>query len=562
MSDAEREALRSLLDAETDGGSVVAPVPDPKPVEYRIDETVLDLNEAPEAEWTLCLDFGTAMSKAFACRTDRYATPADLDIRDLDPLDLPLGEADRGAAARGAQGYGDDDSVYAVVSSVWIDDAGLMYAGWDALNRGRAYEYAGEPRKRLDSIKQQISQIFTGHGSAGEHSPEKKLLEPAVNPTDTRLTYQEAITFYLAYLTDLAVTRLAERIGTRYVKRRFTLPWWKDEGQRRWGAELMGRALVRAQIVADTFRGRWKEGIPVSEVSAVLELAAGYEEGLMWLLDRNDRDDAPAAARWGSGLEALAAASARVWTEASVRELTLVVDVGAGTTDLSLFLVVQDGQKGKRKALPVAPCGVAVRQAGDSLDSRLVDELLDSAHVGGNPDVRKRLADGLMLRDVRRMKERLFRTGVVRETLENDETVELTVEQFLASPGVQRFATTIGTAIQDLLDEVHESWYDAAKDKGISLVLTGGGCKLPMIRDLRNRRWMLGGMPIRCRLAKDVPDLVEERFEKEFKDEYPQMAVAMGGALPMLLDERDALREWAGGAPSPGRLERFPTRGA
>ena len=233
-----------------------------------------------------------------------------------------------------------------------------------------------------------------------------------MNPTSVELTYEDAITFYLSYLTDLAVTQLEEekKIGSRYVKRRFTLPWWKDERQRRWGAALMARVLARAQIAADTFHGRWKEGIPVSEVKAVLKLAAGHDDRLTWLLDRSggenrqDGDDrVDALATMGGGLEALAAASGRVWTHKSVRarELMLVVDVGAGTTDLSLFLVVQDGRK--RRAFPVAPGGTAIRQAGDSLDSRLLEQLLNRAHIGEDPELRERMRAGLRLKGVRRI---------------------------------------------------------------------------------------------------------------------------------------------------------------
>lgn len=360
VSDAEREALRALLDqlsqggiAEPDGpdpgdaGSPDGPTPEPvqPPVEYRIDPGVLELNAPPVADWVLCIDFGTAMSKAFACRTDGESALDELELDDLELLELPLGDADRRAgvadpadygvddslrrhassiwtwstSVADPAGYDADDSVYAVVSSVWIDNDGLMYAGSGALDRC-TNEHAGANRERLDSIKQQISQIY--YPESPSPAPEKQLLSPKVNPTSVELTYEDAITFYLSYLTDLAVTQLEEKIGFRYVKRRFTLPWWEDERQRRWGAALMARVLARAQVAADTFHGRWKEGIPVSEVKAVLKLAAGHDDRLTWLLDRsggenrqdgNDRVDA--LVTMGGGLEALAAASGRVWTD-------------------------------------------------------------------------------------------------------------------------------------------------------------------------------------------------------------------------------------------------------
>lgn len=582
VSDAEREALRALLDqlsqggiAEPDGpdpgdaGSPDGPTPEPvqPPVEYRIDPGVLELNAPPVADWVLCIDFGTAMSKAFACRTDGESALDELELDDLELLELPLGDADRRAGVADPAGYGADDSVYAVVSSVWIDDSGLMYAGSGALERSRLHEHADAPRERLDSIKQQISQIATAHYlDSPLLAPERRPLTPKVNPTSVELTYEDAITFYLSYLTDLAVTQLEEKIGFRYVKRRFTLPWWKDERQRRWGAALMARVLARAQVAADTFHGQWKEGIPVSEVKAVLKLAAGHDDRLTWLLDRsggenrqdgNDRVDA--LATMGGGLEALAAASGRVWTDKPDRKLMLVVDVGAGTTDLSLFWVVQDGGSGR--AFPVVPGGAAIRQAGDSLDSRLLEQLLNQAHIGEDPELRERMRAGLRLKGVRRMKETLFRVGVVDEILENDEPVKLTRKDFLASEAVKGFEDAICREIEELLGDVDESFCSVVNGRYLTLVLTGGGCDLPMIRGLKDRRWSIGGKAVKCRLAKDVPDFVKERFGAEFASEYPQLAVAMGGAMPWRLDERRMLRVFGGGARDPGPLEKFPTKG-
>lgn len=578
VSDAEREALRALLDQRSPGGggreradrdAEQTPEPDsePLPPPIRIDETVLGLNVAQQPEHVLCVDFGTAMSKAFACRTDGESTLDELELDDLDLLELPLGAEDRGDGAADPAGYDDDDSVYAVVSSVWIDDGGLMFAGSGALNRGRLHEHAGATRERLDSIKQQISQIATTYSpESPSFAPEKRPLSPKVNPTSVDLTYEDAITFYLSYLTDLAVTKLEEEIGSRYVKRRFTLPWWKDERQRRWGAAFMARALARAQIVADTFRGRWKDGIPASEVKAVLKLAAEHDDRLTWLLDRSGseqvgggRVDETALASAGGGLEALAAAGSRVWTDKSARELMLVVDVGAGTTDLSLFLVVQRGRK--RTAFPVAPGGTAIRQAGDSLDSRLLEQLLNQAHVGEDDALRERMRAGLRLKGVRRMKERLFRTGVVDAILENDEPVKLTLKEFLASKAVRVFEDAMCREIEKLLGEVDKSFCSVVEGRYLTFVLTGGGCNLPMIRGLKDRRWSIGGTRVRCRLAKDVPDFVTERFSAEFAAEYPQLAVAMGGAMPWRLDERRMLRTFGGDAPEPGRVETFPARG-
>ena len=261
-------------------------------------------------------------------------------------------------------------------------------------------------------------------------------------------------------------------------------------------------------------------------------------------------------------IEPLAAASSRVWKDRPDRELMLVVDVGAGTTDYSLFWTVQNLNQGQlKRAFPVEPCGGAIRQAGDTLDSLLVAELLRRANLGADTSLRQRVSDGLYRRGVRQLKERLFEVGEIIEVLANDERVSLTRDEFLATDGVARFSRKIREALSDLLSKVHPSWANSVKDRALKLVLTGGGNGLPMIQSLANEKWSVAGTSVTCRLSKPLPDLVKEEFDDDFAQEYPQLAVAMGGAMPMLLDERVSMLEWAGGAPPPGSLPRYPTRG-
>ena len=394
-------------------------------------------------------------------------------------------------------------------------------------------------RRRLDSLKQEISQVLPSDGS------EMRLLGQDVNPTTVDLTYEDVITFYLAYLTDLATTELKPRVGTRYIKRRFALPWW-EEKHRKWATELLSNSLATAQVVADTFHGKWHAGVHVTDLKNVLKQTKKYQTELVWLLERGV-------------LEPFAAASSRLWADRPDRELILVVDVGAGTTDYTLFWTIQNPKL--RRAFPVEPCGGTIKQAGDTLDSLLVTELLSRANLGADPDLRKRVSEGLYRRGIRQIKQTLFEVGEVTEVLANDEKVSMTKDEFLNTKGVARFSTNILQALDDLLGKVHPSWVNSVKERPLKLVLTGGGCSLPMIRSLVDNHWRIAGTPIKCRLAKDLPDRVATEFDGNFAREYPQLAVAMGGAMPMLLDERRSQHKWNGGAPDPGSLTQYPTRG-
>lgn len=534
VSDAERDALRAVLgvaDSPPPWPSVDPVVADPgetTPAGVELNTDALRHDASPALEWVLCLDFGTAKSKAFAA-TDDEEEP------DLEPL--PVGQADDDL----------DGAVHEVSSCVWIDDDGRLFVGSEAVKRGMNY---GGDRRPLDSLKQEISQVDPEDGEAEL----ARKLPGDVDPTST-LTCADAITIYLGYLTDLATTALEPRAGTRYVRRRFTVPSWRQP-QRRWAADLIGKCLLRAQLLADTFHGRWREGIPVASVLGAVRAAAEHDGKLTWMAATESGD----SARWMHGrLEALAAASARLWNDGSARDVMLVVDVGAGTTDLSLFWVVQSGA-GFHRAWPIKGADAGIRQAGDTLDRLLVEALLRKAGLGRD-ETGDRARRGLRRKGVRRLKETLFQTGSVTEDLVNDETVTLSRQEFIDSAEVRRFSEGIADKIQEILNEVHESWEKAVGPLGFTLVLTGGGCDLPMITSLKERRWRLGDSSVACRLVPRVPPDLAAGFSEEFIDAYPRLAVAMGGALKMRLDERRVMTDWHGGEPPPGRLETFATRG-
>lgn len=538
VSDKEREALRSLLE----GPDAAAQEPEP-PAEPPDEETGTDgsnghepitLNtealrykESPVPEWTLCLDFGTAKSKAFA------ATDAE---EDPELLPLPIGNADEDM----------DGSVHDMSSSIWIDDDGFLFMGSEAVKRGIDYGVEDEdtPRRRLDSLKQEISQLHP----ESDHIQLERRLAKEVDPTST-LTYSDAIIIYLAYLTDLATTEMKRELGAkaRYVRRRFTLPWWNKE-QRRWAGEFLSNGLMRAQPLADTFHGRWRSGIHVHQIKRMLHEAAKHDEKLAWLVLKEPP---------GGVLEALAAASARIWNDRIARNMMLVVDVGAGTTDISVFWVVRRTARTRQRvrsskdleplhrAWLIQPCGSAIKQAGDTLDSLLVAELMRRADLGADVALQRRVRRGLYRKSVRRLKERMFNTGEIREVLVSDHDVKLSKHEFMNLEGVKRFEQTICNEIRRLLDGIHESWNQVTK-YGITLVLTGGGSSLPMIRNLANKRWKIGNRVVACQLAADVPEDVAEKFSSEFIQEYPRLAVVMGGAQKMLLDERHTLEEFPG----------------
>jgi molecular chaperone HscA len=193
--------------------------------------------------------------------------------------------------------------------------------------------------------------------------------------------------------------------------------------------------------------------------------------------------------------------------------------------------------------------------AGDTLDSALVAELLERARLGADEELERRVRWALYQSGVRRLKEQLFTRGELRQRLINDQHVTITRDEFLRTERVQNFTSHLAEAIGQFLNSVDESWSEPMSN--MQVVLTGGGSDLPMVRDLLAGRWLIRNTSMAFALSDRLPEFLMQRFGAE----YPQLAVAIGGALPTILDEARAQAKWHGGAPPPGPLDRYQVTG-
>ena len=199
----------------------------------------------PEVHLRMCLDFGTAMSKAWATGRNSEET-------------VPL------LIGRPAE-IGD---VLAVPSSIYIAENGRIYIG---LNAERQHRDSVRPgRARFDNLKRVLSEEPVG--SDLYSLPLRK----GIDPTDSGLSPGHLLVLYLAWLTDMAEKALSEAVTAtagafdaqadlRAVVRRYAIPCLEDaeddrgRGKERalWAREIMTDAVLRAQVLADTLSGSW-----------------------------------------------------------------------------------------------------------------------------------------------------------------------------------------------------------------------------------------------------------------------------------------------------------------
>ena len=324
----------------------------------------------------LCLDFGTAMSKAFAWDKD-----ADR------PMPLRIGHA-----------AGEPGS-YALNSSIFITRDGIVFFGQAAVNRAAA---AIDPERH--QALQSIKDILT----VGQMTD---LLEPVpnpYNPGEHPIRQKDVIALYLAFLTDSALLALQEdhQEGSRNVPRSYTKPVF-DQTRDEWATNILNKCAAVGQVLADRFSGQWAKGIPLDDLRNVIAVAEASTQEKHIVIEGGVLPEPVAA---------FASRARIIVPEKHLRRLMMVIDAGAGTTDFAMFARVQD-ESGIR-LFRIKHSVTTIRIAGDSVDNALMDYLLQQANVGEGHSRRGAVIADLR-RDIRLIKEELFRNGNVTRLLVN-----------------------------------------------------------------------------------------------------------------------------------------------
>jgi hypothetical protein len=70
----------------------------------------------------------------------------------------------------------------------------------------------------------------------------------------------------------------------------------------------------------------------------------------------------------------------------------------------------------------------------------------------------------------------------------------------------------------------------------------------------------LNAKPLRFRRVPAVPTFISDNYDDTFQREYPQLAVAIGGVLPVL-DEKSRMEVYMGSPSRPGPLSGYYVTG-
>ncbi len=431
--------------------------------------------------WALCIDFGTAFSKAAAAPLGAWSRFHPGDVR---PLTLAREE---------------EANPFLLESAVFVDEERVLF-GRAALARADAL--AHKKRQALRSFKTLLS-VSDLDRALNTGAP------ASIDPNRT-FAMRDLVVLYLAYLlaaTDRAVRADPALSAAGVIERRYAAPAWRsgDSGGLHTAVvRLFGEAeALRAQI-GDKILA--PQGVTLKAVGDALPASFSH----------------PRTVQMGLVFEATAAAAyTSIGLEESASHM-VVVDMGAGTTDIAAI-----ARAGARmEELPEAR--VTLKQAGDFIDRIVANIVLDTNRWAGSPE-QQAILWRLLMRHMRDIKDSLYVDGKAMLRHEN-RTVSISMRDVEKDRDFRQFVKNLQRAYDASMAAVRDSAI-ARKRRGIQTIAVGGGANAPFIRALLKRK------PSRSNklVIEARPATPEWAFAPAFRGNlapvFPQLSIAIGGAL-------------------------------
>lgn len=502
ITDGELQALHIAL-ASLDGNvaeqspsvvrpsasSPIEPVPPADGMEY-VAECQVELNlsifdlPAPSANERICLDFGTAMSKATLVINDAE----DEDIEEIHVLELGIPTDQR------------EVSDTMLISSLYIDNEGLIWFGKNAVDRSLVEGAKGE-RMRVDNVKRYLSE-----------GAMQTVVPDIYNPSGKKLTGGDLLLAYLMFMTWAANVDASKHGIQRNVQRRFAMPCFSNPQGREVERELR-RLLGEAQILADTFSYSLHEGLPVDKFTQAMNQLRAAPRKFEFVTD--------------ALTEPLGVANALISKDSDMRRIVLIVDVGAGTSDVGLYRLHVNSESGIRQALEAKGAARGIPLAGNHLDRVLAELIISKAGITPentrNVSIRSNLA--LNIRDY---KENLFNNETLTVRLLDSQVVDIDIHEFYDLDAVKLFQTELRQCLVETLQSVDDSWLGAASNEGLAVILTGGGARLSMVQALTSGQLEVRGKTIQLMRSTAFPEWLKVEYPA-LEEDFSRVAVSLGG---------------------------------
>jgi molecular chaperone DnaK (HSP70) len=431
------------------------------------------------SDWTLCIDFGTAFSKAAVAPTGAWSRFDPARVRPL-----RLGAHD----GRG--------NAFLLDSAVFVDADRILF-GRSAIARADAL---GGKRTALTSFKTLLS----------VSDLDRALNTNAPLSVDPHRMFQmrDLIVLYLAYLlAAIEKARSFDSAITGRIARRYAAPAWRGGDS----AGLHG-TVVQLFGEAEAFRARMGDAL-LSDVGLSIDAVA---RDLPVAMERAQPLD------MGLIYEATAAAAyTSIGLDDNASHL-LVVDMGAGTTDIAALARI-----GARMfELPEARS--TLKQAGDFIDRVIANRAIEAAKWAKSTDQQAALWTHMM-RGMRDTKETLFADGQASVRY-GDKMFTIGIRDIEKDKDFQAFAKDLKGAYEHCVGVVRDD-ASARGRTGVEAVAVGGGASAPFIQALIASKNTRGSRPHVMPRPATPKWAHAPEFRGNLAPVFPQLAIAIGGAL-------------------------------
>ncbi len=444
---------------------------------------------SPQAR--ICIDFGTALSKACICLDP--SLPLEMGVHPV-PLGLVSGS----------------DHPLLTPSILFVENGRLFFG---PVAFGYAHRGVALNRDPLLSFKSVL-------GAKDVNGALADKLPPSMDPTGT-FRQRDALVLYLAYLDQL-IREALRRVpnlpqGAADAKRRYTSPAWHRGG----GVDQLFAVIFNEGAAVSRKLGRLllsPEGISIAQCKDALDKAA----------------IAPEDGNLDTGVfePHAAAGAALAYTNAPTR-FVFVFDMGAGTTDIAAFDFNEDAFPPTLEEIHEArqSCNLA----GDEIDRILVDLIMTKRGAGQREDD-MRLKRTLKLH-ARAMKKVLFTEG--KCTVKDGwKTTTVRVTDLTDDEQFRNFVAKLGERLGASLSIVAQRAKAANADL-IDVVLAGGGSHLKFIPELVRSVGASAAHGVNLRIGPLSPEnVLYANVDEYFVSVFPQIAMSVGGALVELMPER------------------------
>jgi|CXWL01.1.fsa_nt_gi molecular chaperone DnaK (HSP70) len=445
---------------------------------------------ATKNESRVCLDFGTAFSKASVYLSG----------------DSPAREAVRPLAIGAISGA--DHPL--LTPSVMFVDRGRILFGPAALECAR--RDAGSDRDPMLSFKVILA--------ARDLDPALQLkVKPSVDPTGT-LRHRDALVLYLAHLDQLigAAIRADAELPDALAQaaRRYTSPIWRTRGE---ADRTMARLFDEAAIVS----ARLGDMLTHPDGASIAQCKDALDKG----------EQALGMGQLEAGVfEAHAAAAAYGAFTRTPRQFMLVLDVGAGTTDIAGFERIEQSPDPVLAEIVGArhSCGLA----GDEIDQIIANLITDKSKLRQRAD-QARLWRTLQL-SARGLKRDLFKNGKC-VFVHAGKSLTLRQTELYSAARFKQFNRALASICAASLGAV----VARAKEKGagaVTILLAGGGANLPFVSAIAASAAAQAGQGLTIDVEAFGADwYLPSGFDPNLRAAFPQVAISLGGALAHLSDE-------------------------